>query len=70
MKKTVVILMLVLALAAAGCSDRGEELFETAKLEELQNSHEHAKELYREIISKYPDSKYAAMAKERLSELK
>ena len=69
MKKVIVIIMCVLALSAMGCSDGGKELFETAQLEELQNSHKHAKELYREIIAKHPDSKYATMAEERLLEL-
>ena len=69
MRKAVAILMMILAIMAVGCSDDGKELFETAQLEELQNSREHAKELYREIISKHPDGKYAQMAKERLAEL-
>ena len=69
MKKVIVTLMCLLALLAMGCSDGGKELFETAQLEELQNSHDHAKELYREVIAKHPDGKYATMAKERLADL-
>jgi outer membrane protein assembly factor BamD (BamD/ComL family) len=44
-------------------------IFETAQFEEVQNNQEHAKQLYSEIIAKYPESEYAKKAKERLSEL-
>jgi TolA-binding protein len=49
--------------------NRAAELFETAQFEEVQNNQEHAKQLYSEIIAKYPESEYAKKAKERLSEL-
>jgi len=64
-----VLLAICLAVALAGCSDRPRELFETAQFEEKQTNLEHAGKLYREIIEKYPDSPYAARAKERLAEL-
>ena len=70
MKRVVLILMLVMSLALSACSDnRAQELFETAELEELQHNQDHAKQLYEEIISKYPDSEYAKNAEERLSAL-
>lgn len=69
MKRAIAILMMILVMTVTGCSDQGKELYETAQLEELQNSREHAMELYREIISKFPDGKYSKMAQERLAEL-
>ncbi len=70
MKRTIFVLMLALAVGFMGCSgNQAEELFETAKLEELQNNPGHAKELYEEIIEKYPQSEYAKKAKERLPAL-
>lgn len=59
-----------LTIALSGCSDKAEELFETAKLEELQNAQNHAMQLYQEIMDKYPESEYAQKAKERLSAMK
>jgi TolA-binding protein len=64
------LLVLLLALALAGCGDRARELYETAQFEEKQTNAEHAGKLYREIIEKYPDSPYAIQAKVRLAELK
>jgi TolA-binding protein len=64
------LLVLLLALALAGCGDRARELYETAQFEEKQTNAEHAGKLYREIIEKYPDSPYAVQAKARLAELK
>ena len=70
MKRIILILMIVIGLAISGCSDnKAHELFETAKLEELQNNHDHARLLYEEIIKKCPNSEYAKHAQERLSAL-
>ena len=60
---------LCLALLLAGCGDKAKDLFETAQFEERQFNTEHAGKLYQEILSKYPDSPYAAQAKARLEEL-
>lgn len=69
MKWIVVIFFLMLG-AAGGCSgDSPRALFETAQLEEKQNSLDHARQLYREIIEKYPDSEVAAAAGARLHAL-
>lgn len=67
MRKT--LLALCCALALAGCGDRPRELFETAQFEERQFNADHASQLYREILEKYPDSPYAAQARERLAAL-
>ena len=63
------LLLLCLSVALAGCSDRAEELYETATFEEKQFNQEHAEKLYREIMTRFPDSPYAAKAGERLAEL-
>jgi outer membrane protein assembly factor BamD (BamD/ComL family) len=53
-----------------GCAgDKAHELYETAKFEELQNNKLHARELYEEILKKYPKSDYAKKAMERLMTL-
>ena len=70
MKRIVLILMIVTGLAVSACSDnKAQELFEIEKLEELQSNQDHARQLYQEIITKYPDSQYAKSAEERLSVL-
>ncbi len=71
MKRMIMILVGIAALTLAGCSgDTVKEVFETAQLEELQNNYDHAKELYRNIIEKHPESEYAAKAREKLDALK
>ena len=53
-----------------GCSGNGgQDLFETAQFEERQNNHAHARELYQQIITEYPDSEYAQKAQDRLAQL-
>ena len=66
----------ILAMLAAGflalsaCSGKNaEETLETAEFEELQKNFVHARQLYRDILEKYPKSEYAAKAAERLKEL-
>jgi len=70
MRSKIGLLLICLSIVLSGCSDKAEELFETAKLEELQNAEDHAMQLYREIVEKYPESEYAQKAKERLSAMK
>jgi len=68
--KRYLFLFVVAVISLSGCSgNRAEELFETARLEELQNNEDHAKKLYQEIVAKYPDSEYARNARDRLSEM-
>lgn len=67
MKVRILVVLMCLGLALAGCSGNGaKQLFETAQLEELQNNHEHARKLYEEIIREYPQSEFAKKAQERL----
>lgn len=66
MRKFLLACCLALPLLA-GCGDRAKELLDTAQFEERQFNAPHAQQLYREIIDKYPDSPYAAQARERLA---
>ena len=71
MKRGAYILLLILLLAFAGCSEkRAQELYETAQFEELQNNRPNAEKLYREIIETYPDTEVAQRARERLEAMK
>lgn len=71
MKRLLIILLLASAMGIHACSENGgKELFDTAKFEELQNNKEHARELYEEVMRKYPKSEYAKKAEESLRELK
>jgi len=65
-----ILLLAWLFLILAGCGDRAKELFDTAQFEERQYNVEHAQQLYQEIVDGFPDSPYAAQAKERLTVLK
>ena len=71
MKQSVLVFIMICILALSACSgNRAEELFETAQFEELQRNHEHAMELYEEIVEKHAGSEYAKKAEDRLSELR
>lgn len=68
--RRIIPLMLIAILALAGCSrNNGKELLETAQFEEKQHNLEHAVQLYREIVAKYPKSDAARIAGERLDAL-
>jgi TolA-binding protein len=65
-------MMLVLSCAAffAACTgDNAQALLETAQFEERQLNRAHAKELYEEVIRRYPASPEAQTAKDRLAAL-
>ncbi len=62
--------MVPLLAALAGCGGSGAaDLLETARLEELQNNPAHARQLYEEIVAKYPGTPQATTAAERLNAL-
>jgi len=68
MKSYLILCLLVIALALPACSGPSPtELLETARLEEKQHNPEHAATLYREIISKFPESEAAKTAAARLA---
>ena len=71
MKRIILVLMTILVLLFSGCSEKkAKELFEIAQFEELQKNQKHARQLYEEIVNKYPKTDYAKKAEERLSALK
>ena len=71
MKLFILSLMILFSVSVSGCSgDKAKDLMDTALLEEKQHNPDHAKQLYREIIQKYPESPFAGDAKKRLSDLK
>jgi TolA-binding protein len=70
MKKTLWCFVFAMFLALSGCSnEKAKTIYETAELEELQRNYDHAIELYRELIKKYPESAYAEKATDRLGKL-
>jgi outer membrane protein assembly factor BamD (BamD/ComL family) len=72
MKRQAAAAMILIGLTGlvGGCSaDKSRELFETAQFEEKQNNMEHARQLYQEIVTKYPASPLAKQAGERLAAL-
>ena len=71
MKRFILSLMILFSVAVSGCSgDNAKALMDTALLEEKQHNPDHARQLYQEIIQKYPDSAIAKDAQKRLSDLK
>ena len=70
MRQIIGVLTIILVTALSGCTgNSGQQLFDTAKLEERQDNREHARQLYQEIIDHYPETEYARKAQERLSGL-
>ena len=69
MKLLVALCMVFIGLLGACTGDKSKELFETAQFEEKQNNREHARQLYQEIVTKYPKSPLAKQAEERLATL-
>lgn len=70
MRWLILLVMFVMVMGATGCSSNGgKELFETAQFEEKQHNLEHARQLYAEIVRKYPGSDLARQAEERLKVL-
>jgi outer membrane protein assembly factor BamD (BamD/ComL family) len=69
-KRLLLVVFIMSTLAVSSCSgQKAGEMYETAQFEELQKNYVHAKELYREILEKYPESEYAPKASERLKAL-
>jgi TolA-binding protein len=71
MKRVILLMMILLSVSVSGCTgDKAKDMMDTAILEEKQHNSDHARQLYQEIIQKYPDSSVAKDAQRRLSELK
>ena len=59
----------LLAAALLGCGGGAKDLLDTAQLEETQRNVPHARELYQEVVRRYPNTPEAATAAERLRAL-
>jgi TolA-binding protein len=71
MRGAIIAAGVLFALAGPACTGNGApELYDTARFEEVQHNPQHARELYEEIIRKYPGSEHARKAQERLAALK
>lgn len=73
MKALYMILAVLFLFISTGCTSgekQATKLLETARFEEKQSNLAHATQLYDEIVSKYPSSPVAQVAKARLAELK
>jgi hypothetical protein len=69
-KEVGALLLAAALLLAVGCSGSGPaDLLSTAELEEVQDNPDHARELYSEIVRRYPDSAEATRARQRLAAL-
>jgi outer membrane protein assembly factor BamD (BamD/ComL family) len=67
MNRWILIFMMVCMAALGGCTgDKGKQLYDTAQFEEKQRNNEHARQLYEELVKKYPGTEFAAKATERL----
>jgi TolA-binding protein len=64
--KAVAALMLLVAACGGGGA---KEMMDTAQFEELQRNTTHARELYEEVVRKYPGTPEASKAAERLKAL-
>ena len=63
------IILALLVMGSACGPDQAAQLLETAQFEERQTNKEPAKELYEEIVRRYPDSPAAQTARARLTQL-
>jgi hypothetical protein len=70
MKSTLLLSCVLSAGLFLGCSDKPQELIDTAQFEEQQHNLPHAKQLYADVIRLYPSSKQAEIARARLAQLK
>lgn len=65
-----ILMSLMMVTACTSSEKKAAELLDTAKFEEKQTNTEHAVKLYKEIVSKYPETSVAKEAEARLKALK
>ena len=63
------VLFALLPLACTSSDRAARDSFELAQFEERQGNGDHARQLYQEILSRYPQSEWAQKAKGRLEAL-
>ncbi len=69
MNRWILIFIIVVASLGGCMGEKGKELFETARFEEQQHNLPHARQLYEELVVKYPGSEYASRGAARLREI-
>ena len=70
MNRISVWILLTLLFTGSACGpDQATQLLEIAQFEERQSNRVHAKELYEDIVNRYPDSPAAQTARARLTKL-
>jgi TolA-binding protein len=57
------------AAVLSGCGGGAQEMLDTAQLEETQHNVPHARQLYAEIVQRYPGTPQAETAQSRLRTL-
>lgn len=63
---------LLLAVSSVACTSAervAQETYELAQFEEKQGNAEHARQLYQDVITKYPDTSWAEKARASLADL-
>jgi len=65
------VLLFIACLLFSACSGekKATDLYEIATFEELQTNTPHARQLYQEIVEKYPDTETALKARQALERL-
>ena len=65
------VLLVIAGVLISACSGekKAADLYEIAAFEELQTNTSHARQLYQEIIEKYPDTETALKARQALERL-
>ncbi len=66
---TWIVLLPLLLAACAGAEGKAEEMIGNAQFEEAQGNYSHATQLYQRVLDRYPDTKAAHTAQERLQAL-
>ena len=65
------VLLVIAGILISTCSGekKAADMYEIAAFEELQTNTSHARQLYQEIIEKYPDTETALKARQALERL-
>lgn len=67
-----IVIALLLAVSSGACASAeraAQETYDLAQFEEKQGNAEHARQLYQDVITKYPDTSWAEKARASLADL-
>ncbi len=65
----ILLVLIALLWGCPGPEGKSQELYKLAQFEEQQNNLQHAKELYEQILTEYPETSFSTKAKARLKEI-